>query len=232
MADWTEITPYPITEPDQLVTFLDQVGICLWWTMPGVPLPSLAARMELAHPDDLWGTWFWKDDLHIARKLFSCRLVANRPTFVSLAMLPYVIAAHGVPDDLRLGRDRGQAIVRVYDNLLRYRVLSISHLRRRTRMTGPQEQKEVDAALESLAASFHICKVGITGRTRGTYGYVWGLLEDWLPDALESAMVMEPGMAARHIVNHLARFGVRMPQGEWERLFGWSAEVAAEAVQE
>lgn len=230
MADWTTLDPSPIIEPGHLVSFVDKVGLCLWWTIPNVPLPSLAARMALDRPEDLWDTWFWKDDLHISRQLFTSRLVANRPTFISLRLLPYVIAAQGEPGEGHHGATGSQAANRVYQSLLRYRLLSISHLRRKTRLTEPQAQHEIDAALEALAASFRICKVGITGRSRGTYGYVWGLLEDWLPDQAAQASAMDEVEAARHIVDHLAGVGVTMRAGEWQRLLGWRKEVAAAAA--
>jgi len=36
--------------------------------------------------DVLGVTWFWKDDLHTAQRLYYTRLFAGRPGFISLAL--------------------------------------------------------------------------------------------------------------------------------------------------
>lgn len=232
MPNWTELQPYPISTEEDFVVFLDQVGLCLWRPEPNLPLPNLADRMDLAKPDDIWDTWFWKDDLHIAKRLFYGKLLAGRPTFVSPALLPYVVAARGDVDPHNL-RDAGRlpsTTVQVYDALVSHRRLAVRELKSASGLSAPGDKAAFEAATESLSALFQIAKVGITGRTRGTYGYIWGLMEEWLPDTLSAAARLRPGAAARHIVEHLGALGVEMKPATWKRLFGWDDEVMGEAM--
>jgi hypothetical protein len=85
--------------------------------------------------------------------------------------------------------------------------------------------------LQSLSALFQICKVGITGRTRGTYGYIWGLVEEWLPETLNDAARIRPDDAAAAVAQRLADWGAPQARRIFERWFGWPRERAEAAVQ-
>jgi len=216
----------PVRDEDGLVRFLNRVGICLWTPARSLDLPNLADMMDLAKPDDIWQTWFWKDDLHVAKRLYYGKLLGGRPTFVSPAMLPQMIAARGDVDPYTYheqGRLTAEA-VRVYDALVRCRDLPTSDLRREAGLAGKESKAAFENALTALGALFQICKTGITGRTRGTYSYRWGLVEDWAPAALAEAARMRPHDAARDIAKNLGRLGVTPSPGLWRRMFGWDAE--------
>ena len=234
MAHWTDLQPYPVRTEDDFVQFLDQVGICLWNPTPGADFPNMAERMELTKPDDIWATWFWKDDLHIAKRLFYGKLLAGKPTFIAPALLPAVVAAQGDVDPYNL-RDQGRisaAAVRIYEALLTRRRLAARDLRLEAGLTGADDKAAFEAGLQSLSALFQICKVDITGRTRGTYGYVWGLVEDWAPEALAAAARLRPEAAAKQIAAHLRSYGVGLPSRKWQRWFGWADEVTASTAAE
>ncbi len=220
---WRSMADGPIATEDEFTAFLDRVGVCLWTPFGRVPLPNLADMMDLAKPDDIWGTWFWKDDLHIARRLFYGKLLAGRPAFVSMPLLPSLIAARGDVDPHTYheqGRLSAEA-VRVYEALVRCRDLATSDLRREAGLADKGDRSTFENAVTALGALFQICKTGITGRTRGTYSYRWGLLEDWLPDTLSVAARIRPHDAARRICAHLASIGATLSRADTRRLFGW-----------
>lgn len=228
--NWTETTPYPVVTEDDFVAFLEQVGVCLWKPAGAFSFPNMADRMDLAHPEEIWETWFWKDDLHIAHRLFYGKLLAGRPTFVANDLLPAIIAAQGDVDPRTLA-ERGllsSEALRVYAALVRERRLSVGDLRRVAGLDAKEQKAAFETALERLSAWFQICKVGITGRTRGTYGYVWGLVEEWTPATLAAAARLEPGAARRCVRDRLEAYGVALTPAHWRRLFGWEPQDSAE----
>jgi len=223
-----------VRDEEGFVRFLNAVGICLWMPHPSLDFPNLAEKMELDNPDNIWGTWFWKDDLHEAKRLYYGKLLGGRPTFVAMDFLPYVIAALGDVDPYTLheqGRLTADAL-RIYEVLLRRRELSTGELRREVGLTGPGTKPVFEKAVTSLCALFQVCKTRITGRTRGTYGYRWGLVEDWIPDVLAEAAKLEPEEAVRAIVRRLHGMGVRPRPVHWRRLLGWGDEAVAWAEEE
>jgi len=229
---WTELAPNPIRTEGDFVAFLNQVGVCLWKPAGALVFPNMADQMDLARPEDLWDTWFWKDDLHIAHRLFYGKLLAGRPTFVSNDLLPAVIAAQGDVDPRTLA-ERGllsAEALRVYAALVRERRLSVRDLRRSAGLEGSEQKAAFETALERLSAWFQICKVGITGRTRGTYGYIWGLVEEWTPETLTAAAGLEPGDARRCVRDRLAAHGVAPTPAQWRRLFGWEPQDSPDAA--
>ncbi len=234
MADrprWYGLDPSPIADGDGLVAFLSHVGICLWTPMPNLDFPNLAEKMDLRKPDDIWDTWFWKDDLHEQKRLYYGKLLAGKPTFVSMDFLPNVVAALGDVDPHNL-HERGALTaeaLRIYEALLRHRQMATGDLRRESGLADRSSKSAYDKAVTSLGAIFQICKTGITGRTRGTYGYRWGLVEDWVPEVLEQAARIRPHNAARAVADRLCEVGVDLRPKDLRRLFGWDAETAEAA---
>lgn len=191
---WRQLGPCPVEDEEGFVEFLDAAGICLWRPLETLDFPNLAEKMDLAKPDDIWDTWFWKDDLHEAKRLYYGKLLGGRPTFVAMRFLPAVIAALGDVDPYTF-HERGTLTaetLRVYEALVRHRQLTTGELRREAGLASPSSRPAFDRAVTSLCALFQICKTGITGRTRGTYGYRWGLVEDWIPEVLAQAARLRP----------------------------------------
>jgi hypothetical protein len=226
------MAPGPIAREDEFVAWLGTVGLCTWTPVPAASFPNLADMMDLAKPDDIWGTWFWKDDLHVAKRLFYGKLLAGKPTFVAPALLPYVVAAKGDVDPHTYheqGRLSAEA-VRIYEALQRHAELATTDLRREAGLASRDSKAAFENGVTALGALFQICKTGITGRTRGTYSYRWGLFEHWAPEALTEAARLRPQQAARYVVVHLRSVGVELRVEQWRRLFGWDADTAEAAV--
>ena len=73
-----------------------------------------------------------------------------------------------------------------------------------------------------LQRRFLVCKVDLTGRTRGTYSYVWDLAERFWPHAFVAARHTAPSAARSKIRNQLHEFGL-MPSPQLEKhLFLWT----------
>jgi hypothetical protein len=136
-------------------------------------------------------TWVWKDDLHFAQQLYYGKIIAGQPSFLAPDSLPDFIAAlagcglEHERDVTRLyfdGRLSGEAKA-IYDWLRDHPTQPTRELRRGTRLGDPAKKLATARALVELQRRFLVCKVDLTGRTRGTYSYVWDLAERFWPQA-------------------------------------------------
>jgi hypothetical protein len=76
-------------------------------------------------------------------------------------------------------------------------------------------------ALIDLQRRFVVCKVGLTGRTRGTYSYVYDLAERFWPEEFTVAGETGVGEARDRIRDRLRWFGITPDSALEERLFLW-----------
>ena len=202
-----------ISTPDECVEFVNSVGLCAW--SAGTPLPSVAEQTP-------WGdqamlhTWFWKDDLHIERRLYYGLLWgASKPVFVSLKLLPDLIAAQGDcdPRDLYEKNRLTRLALSLYEHIEHHGPTAKKNLPYppRTSQTPP---------LAQLQQHFLITKVGLTGRSRGTYGYLYGLCQDFFPDAFLAASSIAVVEARAALTAHTG-----LPEATLKKALRWQ-EVA------
>jgi hypothetical protein len=224
---WRALLPGPIVDPDSATAFVDACGFCTAGPVPGIDLPNLADALNTT-PFSVWySAWGWKDDLHFEQRLYYARLVRSQPTFISPDYLADFIAALGGrgqeverdPERLySLGRLSREAFV-LYRYLVDHPSQPSRELRARTglRHSGPA----VERALLELQRRFLICKVDLTGRTRGTYSYIWDLAERFWPSAFDEARGTSPSIARGRIRERLHAFGVTSTPALEARLFLW-----------
>lgn len=224
--DWRTAYSGQIETPDQFVIFLDAVGLCLWLPLPRWDFPNMAEMLSVPQTEVMNKTWFWKDDLHAEKRLFYGKLLGGSASFISMPLLPALIAAQGDVDPYNL-HEQGHIsaeTLRIYEALVAHRQLSTRDLRREAKLSGTSDKTAFDKGIVALTSLFQICKTEITGRTRGTYSYVWGLTEDWIPESLDAAAKLRPRDAARRVVLHLEVWGVGLDRKVWKQLFGWDNE--------
>jgi len=194
------------TEGDA-VRFVNAVGFCT------IDRPATAGEfpyLAAAFPGDrdcvLGDIWFWKDDLHIEKRLYYTRLFGTRPGFISLEFLPAFIATNGeAADELILMGKMSLVAREIYEFIERNGPISGRDLKR---SLSPESQKKSASVLIDLEKKFILTKVGITGRTRETYGYVWDLAERWMTEAFEAADEIGAEAAAENIVRQLNENGI------------------------
>lgn len=173
-----------IQTADDCAAFVDRVGVCGWRRFDRLAsLPSIEA--ESPWDGDTGAlmnqTWFWKDDLHIAKRVFYGPLLAGHFVFVSMELLPSMIAAQGDNDPRTLfeqGRLASNAL-QVFEHIARQGPTATNAI------AWPSGSRHL--YLTALQQKFLLTKHGLTGRTRGTYGYVWGECQPFFPDAFERA---------------------------------------------
>jgi hypothetical protein len=157
-------------------------------------------------------TWFWKDDLHIEKRLYYGQLWgAGTPVFISLSLLPTLIAAQGDCDPREL-YDKNR-LTRVALSLYEY--IEQQGPSPKSKLPYPPKTSKTPPLVQ-LQQHFLITKVGLTGRGRGTYGYVWGTCQGFFPEAFERASALPVLEARRALAQHLA-----LPQEKLTKLLRW-----------
>ena len=210
--------------------FVEAVGFCTWGPVPGVDFPNLAEAMGHTAWTVMGETWGWKDDIHFQHRLYYARVIAGQPSFIAPDFLPDFVAALGVRgsaerDPLALyesGRLARPAL-QVYECLREEGRQSSAVLRH---VSGSRTASALERALTELQRRFLICKVDVTGRTRGTYGYVWDLAERFWPEEFNDAARTAQGAARARLRSRLTQFGLNTAEeGRPERerkLFLWA----------
>ncbi len=199
------------------MAYVDQVGLCTWRSLPRLAgIPSLEEATPWRGSDLMMQTWFWKDDLHTERRLLYGPLIApDVPVFVSLSLLPALIAAQGDNDARTLyekGRLAHNALV-VYEHVERAGPTATNAL--------PWPKGSRMLYLAQLQQRFLFTKHSLTGRTRGTYGYRWCLCEEAFPEAFRAAAELPVPEARARVLARLNENGAGVTPERAARLFRW-----------
>jgi hypothetical protein len=249
-STWRSLIPRPVREPDDAVAFVEKVGFCTWLPVPGLDLPNLGEALtpEAGGPAQhgidesnaslaqveanavFERTWFWKDDLHLERRLYYALVIRGQPSFIATDVLPDFIAALGSAEAsierdpyqlLQAGRLSLPAAV-IHEFLLEHGAQPSRELHRGTGIRARTTHAQVARAVIELQRRFVICKVGLTGRTRGLYSYLYDLAERFCPEAFAVASKTDREEARRRIRERLRSFGIEPDRAMEERLFLWS----------
>lgn len=227
---WHSWITEPIEGPDAGIAFVERCGFCTWGPLPRLPFPNLAEAMGETSTSVLDKTWFWKDDLHFARQLYYGKIIQGQPSFIAPDYLPDFISALA-GRGLEMERDVNQLYLAgrlageardIYEFLLDHPAQPSRELRRGTKLGDKSRKAATERALVELQRRFLVCKVDLTGRTRGTYSYVWDLAERFWPEAFVDARNTSPIAARGKIRAQLREAGITAnPQLE-KQLFLWT----------
>jgi hypothetical protein len=248
VSDWRSLFRHTVHGPDDAVAFINAVGFSTWLPLTGLDFPNLAevlpgepSSLSATEPDRpgagqrvdahhvMNETWFWKDDLHIARRVYYAKVIGGHPSFIAPDFLPDFFAAIGgmgqetERDPIRLYREGRLARegLLLYQHLVEHPAQATRELRRGTGGHARDRSIAIEKALVELQRRFVICKIDISGRTRGTYSYVWDLVERFCPEAFEEARRTPVEAARDRIRQRLADFGVSTNAQLEGKLFWW-----------
>ena len=216
--DWVSRWQDQVMMDDDLVRFVDDVGFCTINMLDNYPdFPSQEVAMGI--PDVLSNTWFWKDDLHIDKRLYYSRVFAGKPGFISFEYLPAFIAANGeVMDELMMYGKLPVASADIYRAIEQQGPISTKNIKA---LLGPDAKKSSASILIELERRFIITKTGITGRERGTYGYIWDLAERWVPKAFDEAGKLGEKAGRKIIQDRFSMLGVPVDHKFEQRVMRW-----------
>lgn len=218
---WREERLGRVCTPDDLVRFVEAVGFCTSKPLPRYPdFPNqdeVMGRVDPNVPDP----WFWKDDLHTEKRIYYTRVFGGQPGFISYAMLPVLMATNGaVADELIFTGSLSPEVRQIYTAIETNGPIATRDLKR---LLTPDAKLIASRALIDLDRRFLITKTDITGRTRGTYSYVWDLVERWVPDMLTAADRLGRKKAEDMLREHLRAFAIEPDSTFYAKVLGWVA---------
>jgi len=217
--------------------FINAVGFCYAFTPGPGGFPSLFEVLDTRSDHLRWAwAWDWKESLPTAKQAFYGRILARKPTFVSMALLPCFHALTGnvgqADDHLRLyseGRLTTPAR-RVYELLAHRGRLTTRQIRAEIEPDRRGSSARLLRALAELQNLFLLARVGEVGDNPGNYSYVWDLFDRWLPDVVAQASSITHRTAAARVLEQYVRITGAPRSADAASLFTWSPRVTGTAI--
>ncbi len=215
------------------------MGYCYAFTPGPGRLPSLFEVLDTRSDDRRWAwAWDWKEALPSEKRVFYGRILARKPTFISLAFLPHFFALTGnvgEPDDYSRLYEAGRLSAlakRVYETVAAGGPLTTRQIRAAVEPDRRGSSARLLRALAELQNLFLLARIGEVGDNPGNYAFVWDLLVRWLPDVPGRAAGISHRAAAAAVLAQYVRItGAPRPE-DAAALFGWPPSVLAAAVND
>jgi len=204
-------------------TFGNNLLPSLWEAVCGVPggIPALHPH----HDPYIGPVWGWKDALPLKRKVFYGKVLRQKPTFISLRMLPYFYALFGSlnPEkDYLEEYQRGafsQEAKDIFGCLLRSGCLPNTLLRGELGMLDKARKYRFEKAMTELQSTLRVVKVGVSDD-----GTIWDLFSRWMLEVIKASSRIKRKEAMKKIVlTYISNLIITTPK-MMNKLFGWDLE--------
>jgi hypothetical protein len=205
----------------EALNFVEEVGFCTAFT-PGLGVPCLREAIEgrrepklpehIQHDRAIMMTWRLKDDLPARGEVYYGKVLAGRPSFVSLELLPAMLRVRTAPVGYVTLYRRGllsHCAKLVMDTLTKRGPAETKALKLSTGFAQPKMRRQFDSAMKELQEKFLALKIE---ERYDPFTYVWGTVEDRWADALKAARQLSPTEAAYRLARRyfeVAAFGRR-----------------------
>jgi hypothetical protein len=223
--------------------FVEERGFIFFWPIGGIPFPSLWTAtagdrpVADAHDDPGHITWTWKDQALDKGWWYYAKVLRGKATLIALDVVPAFYALsenygdpqHDYLDQYRDGLLSYEARV-IYETLLERGPLDTVNLRRLVHMTGSGTGFET--ALTHLQRDFKILPVGVAPTGAWRYSFVYDCTHRRYPDLPEKARRLSRRQARRQLVSRYLDAMGAGTVAEMRRLFGWSADEVATALDD
>jgi hypothetical protein len=210
--------------------YINRFGFC-WLFAPRdrkLELPSLFEAVKGkrdAHIDD-WDkdsdkVWTWKNDLPAAKRAYYGKALAGKPVFVSLQMLPYVIAALG-EEDVAGAYERGMLSYdarRVYDALAQFGAQPTQNLKRTAGFVGKEGNTRYHHALDELQTRLIAAPMGATNEGMAWASQIFDLVAHWFESQAREAKQIDVHTARCELIERYLKTILAAPPDVLARLF-------------
>ncbi len=220
---------YRIHTKKQALGFIRAVGFCYAFTPGPGHLPSLFEVLDTRSDDVRWSwAWEWKEALPTAKRVFYGRVLARKPTFISMEFLPNFFALTGNvggPDDYARLYDEGRLSAlarRVFECIASRGPMTTRQVRADVEPNRRGSSPRLGRALAELQNLFLLARIGEVGNNPGNYAYVWDLFERWLPDVVARASGITHREAAAAVLEQYVRITGAPHPADAAALFEWS----------
>jgi hypothetical protein len=199
--------------------FINETGFCAAFT-PGLGVPCLREAIEgrrepqlpehIQHDRAIGMTWNLKDTLPERKLVYYGKVIAGRPSFISLDLLPAFLKLRVAPGGYRALYERGrlsQCAKLVMDALTRRGAAETRALKLTSGYAQPGRRAEFDRAMKELQENFLALKIE---EHYDPFTYVWDTVEHRWGEALRASRSLTLPAAAYRLVRRyfeIAGFG-------------------------
>jgi len=214
---------------DQLVKMVDAVGFCFAFTSAeGLPIPACFDHLSTSDDDRKWGwMWGWKDELAEEKRVYYGPVIARKPSFVSMRLLPVMYATFGragEPDDhvedVRAGRisDIGRRII---EHVTQKGETQTRRMRAELGITSKEGRGQYDKALDEVQRLMHVARVKAVGEGREEYNYTYDLFVRRYPEVVKAAEPIASADARGRILARAIDLAGGLTEKQAAKLFDW-----------
>lgn len=220
---------YRVRNAEQLVRLVDELGFCFAFTpAEGLPIPACFDHLSTNDTDRKWGwMWGWKDELAPEKRLYYGPVVARKPTFVSMRLLPVLYATFGragEPDDhvedVRAGRmsDIGRRII---EFVTQHGESQSRRMRAALGITSKEGRGQYDKALDEVQRLMYVARVKAVGEGREEYNYTYDLFVRRYGDVVKAAERMTSADARERVLARAVELAGALTEKQAAKLFDW-----------
>lgn len=218
-----------VRNADQLVKMVDALGICFAFTpAEGLPIPACFDHLSTSDDDRKWGwMWGWKDELPEEKRLYYGPILARKPTFVSMRLLPVLYATFGragEPDDhledVRSGRvsDVGRRII---EFVAQKGESQTRRMRAELGITSKEGRTQYDKALDEVQRLMYVARVKAVGEGREDYNYTYDLFVRRYPEVVKAAEPVPSADARARVLERAVGLAGALTTKQVAKLFDW-----------
>jgi hypothetical protein len=214
----------------QAARFIDRFGFC-WLFAPRdrkLELPALfeAVKGQRDVHIENWDAdsdkvWAWKNDLPAAKRAYYGKALAGKPCFVSLKVLPYLLAALG-QDDFERAYGHGAIshdTKRVYDCLKQFGAQPTQLLKRNSGFVGKDGNARFHKALDDLQKRLLALPMGATNEGMAWPSQIFDLVAHWFPEQAHAAKQLDIRKARVVLIERYLKTVLAAPPDALARMF-------------
>jgi DNA-binding Lrp family transcriptional regulator len=222
-----------------LVKLVDALGFAFAFTLRtgDAPIPACFDHLSTNDTNRKWNwMWGWKDELPEEKKLYYGVLLARKPTFVSMKMLPTFYATFGRAGeaddheaDVRGGR-LSDVARRIIEFLAQNGETQTKRMRAELGITSKEGRAAYAKAIDDVQRLMYVARVRAVGEFREDYNYTYDLFVRRYPETVKSAERLTSADATAALVLRTLELAGSVTEKQLVRLFDWDEAVARRAI--
>jgi len=222
-----------------LVKLIDALGFAFAFTLRtgDAAIPACFDHLSTTDTDRKWGwMWGWKDELPEAKKLYYGVLLARKPTFVSMKMLPTFYATFGRAGeaddheaDVRGGR-LSDVARRIIEFLAQNGETQTKRMRAELGITSKEGRATYAKAIDDVQRLMYVARVRAVGEFREDYNYTYDLFVRRYPETIKAAERLTSADATATLLTRTLELAGSVTEKQLVRLFDWDDAVAQRAI--
>ena len=222
-----------------LVRLVDTLGFAFAFTLRAgdAPIPACFDHLSTNDVNRKWNwMWGWKDELPEKKKLYYGVLLARKPTFVSMKLLPTFYATFGRAGeaddhvaDVRAGR-LSDVARRIIEYLAQNGETQTKRMRAELGITSKEGRAMYGKAIDDVQRLMYVARVRAVGEFREDYNYTYDLFVRRYPETVKAAERLSSADATAALVARTLELAGAVTEKQLIRLFDWDDAMAQRAV--